>query len=274
MIKLVASDLDGTLLNKKGELSEITKQTVIECLQQGIQVIPCSARIYSEIPAWLKQEKRIKYIVCENGANIVDNQTEQSVRLLTINQAAFQAVMKHSAPISRCWSMSINNHVYCSNQILREKEQGILSGFDNQKFAKTRTFVEDYRPHLNAQQNNVSKIHFALHDAAHRDTLKEALIDIPEVSITSSYFRNIEVTHPEATKGNGLRYLMDLLNYKQEEVIAFGDNDNDITMIEVAGIGVAVENATERLKKVANQVTMHHDDDAVAKTLQAIVLKK
>lgn len=75
-IKMVVSDLDGTLINSDWILSDFAKEVLTELLDQGIEFVPCSARIFKEIPEWMRNNKKIHYIICENGAKIYDNLTD------------------------------------------------------------------------------------------------------------------------------------------------------------------------------------------------------
>ena len=92
----------------------------------------------------------------------------------------------------------------------------------------------------------------------------ELKLNCDEIYITSSVSQLIEISHKDAGKHSGLRFIREHLHLKPEETAAFGDGDNDIDLLKEAGIGIAMENASSKCKEAATYITKHHDKDGVA----------
>ena len=106
------------------------------------------------------------------------------------------------------------------------------------------------------------------------DTTRNELNKIEEIEITSSWGNNLEIMSEGSTKGKAIEFLANLLNINREEIIAFGDNYNDVSMIEFVGTGVAMGNAEEDVKNIANYVTDTNSESGVAKAIDKLVFEK
>lgn len=103
------------------------------------------------------------------------------------------------------------------------------------------------------------------------EVLRKELMAIPELSISSSMYNNLEVNAKGADKGSALLWLADYLGIDREETMSFGDGENDIPMIQAAGIGVAMENALDTVKAAADMITLKNDEDGVAAAIRKII---
>lgn len=270
-IKLIASDLDKTLLmNELGELSDYTKETIEKMLGQGVCFVPCSARIYSGIPEYFKKNKRIKYIVCSNGATVVNQEhDEESVNnLLTAEKA--REVLDIANSVNPYWTIAVDGKFYSNRKIIEDRD---LLGIDEEFFnflSSSRNWITDYNEVL-LDGKMASKIHFITRWEKIKSELKESISNVEDIFITSSDITNVEISNPHASKGKGLKWVMDTMQFSADECMAFGDNENDITMFEVVKHSCAVENATSELKKVAEYIVGHHAEDGVAKHINKIL---
>lgn len=270
-IKLIASDLDFTLLaNEDGEISEYTKEIIRKMLDQGVCFVPCTARIYSGIPEFFKNEKRIKYIVCSNGATIINQEDEaKSVSNLLTAEKACEVLDKAKA-VNPYWTVAVDGQFYSSKQIIEDRDiLKINDGYYN-FLMNTRIFIKDYKEIL-LPGKMTSKIHFITEGYEIKNKVRESVSDIADILVTASSVNNVEIINPNASKGKGLKWIMDKMGFKPEECMAFGDNENDITMFEVVEHTCAVENATDELKRVAKHIVGHHAEDGVAKHINKIL---
>ena len=109
-------------------------------------------------------------------------------------------------------------------------------------------------------------------DSEKRMKAKQELLQIPFIEVSSSLPQNLELNRKGGNKGNGLLALADYLGLKREELMACGDSDNDYSMIEAAGLGVAMANASKEIKNLADAVTLSNDEDGVAYAIKKWVL--
>ena len=115
------------------------------------------------------------------------------------------------------------------------------------------------------------KVNIFMADLEEREVLRKELMAIPELSISSSMYNNLEVNAKGADKGSALLWLADYLGIDREETMSFGDGENDIPMIQAAGIGVAMENALDTVKAAADMITLKNDEDGVAAAIRKII---
>lgn len=115
------------------------------------------------------------------------------------------------------------------------------------------------------------KIKLVALDLDGREVLRKELMAIPELSISSSVYNNLEVNAKGADKGAALLWLADYLGIDREETMSFGDGENDIPMIKAAGIGVAMGNALDTVKAAADTVTLTNDEDGVAAAIRKFI---
>ena len=134
----------------------------------------------------------------------------------------------------------------------------------------TRVPTEKMRSWVTDPVNTVEKFNLFFKKEREDDRTKarEALNQFSDLSITSSLGNNLEINHKDATKGNGLASLAAYLGLKKEEVMACGDGENDISMLDEAGIGVAMGNASDLVKRAADVVTLTNDQDGVAYAIE------
>lgn len=272
MIKLIASDLDETLLDL-GCLSDYSKSVLDQLLASDISFVPITARTYEEVDPWFKAHHGIHYCGCSNGAIIVDNHTKKVIVSNEFTSHFVVEVLDAVSSVNPWWSIVIDGKLYSSNAILRDKTYLDIGDEYYQNIIKTRVFIEDYHEVL-LNDSKISKIHFITNYPKDKDVLRDALSQFSnQCNIASSHILNIEVNHVGASKGGVIEYLMQLLNLTADEVLAFGDNDNDISMFKVAKTGVAVSSATESLKAIASDICANAAEHGVAKYIEEHLLK-
>jgi Cof subfamily protein (haloacid dehalogenase superfamily) len=138
---------------------------------------------------------------------------------------------------------------------------------------KSRRPVEDLDAFIALNAQSVQKVQLCFRDLADRAAAVEQIkSDFPEIVATSSFRNNLELNWHTADKGRGLRILSEYLNVPDNDTIAFGDSSNDLTMLQAAGVGVAMGNAAEELKALCDAVTLSNEDDGVAVYLERYVL--
>lgn len=265
--KIIAVDIDGTLTNSKKEITPRTRHALLEAQVQGKRVVIASGRhpmgLYP-IAQDLMLEKYKGYIMAFNGGKIISCENN-----LTVVSKLFP-------------------HEYLSDilNVLKDSNITMITFDDNRIYADNKvndyTYVE--RDILKAEMvvcdDFLSAIKFDFNKillAGEPDELDryqkilenryDGLLDICK---SAPYF--LELTPFGVTKGSMLPLLLDKLGIDREELIAFGDHYNDMTMIGYAGMGVVMDNGEPEIKKIANYVCDSNDEDGVAKTLEKFVL--
>ncbi len=124
--------------------------------------------------------------------------------------------------------------------------------------------------YIKENKQAVKKIEIAFNDLKFRDDLYTYLQTLKDVTIVSSHHTNIEATNQNVSKGLALEFLIDQLNLNKDETLAIGDNDNDLSMIQMAGIGIAMKNSSPLLLENADLITASIDDDGFTKAIERI----
>lgn len=282
MIKLIASDLDGTLLNGKDGISPFTLEKIKEAMQRGVHFVIASGRAYQDIEPIMKSHDLKCACVTGNGAEYIDEEG--------IYQSAFYLSYDHTCTVCQFLKEdNINFMIYCTDGIysidLPEKVQEafVLRGLHNQKGETYEEVKEHLKKHHSIFKMTQLK---NLEDLKDKHIIKVEAFDIDQskirrakekiarldVSYLSSFPDNVEITHKEATKGAILEHAIKKLNIQPDEVMVIGDGDNDLTMFERFHYSIAMENANDRVKEKAFALTDHFKADGVGKAIEKWVL--
>ncbi|WDC84306.1 Cof-type HAD-IIB family hydrolase [Caloramator sp. mosi_1] len=274
--KLIAMDMDGTLLNSQKQVSEYTKDVLRRASEKGIKLVICTGRIFTSAKSYARIIGTKAPIIASNGAYIREKDRNEVIYEKYINKDTLMNIIK----LTREWGFY--PHIYTTDTIYSEKL--IHSSLNYSKW--NETVPEDER--INIQivdsledvvekegENFLKVVVMALEDEIEKlQRLKKYIRDNMEVSIFSSYMNNFEVMDKEVSKGKALSRLAEFFNIKREEIVCFGDNENDRTMFEFAGLPIAMGNAEEELKEIAAYVTDTNDNDGVAKAIEELILRE
>ena len=267
-IRLVVSDLDFTLLNSERKLSAVTQKMLQKIVDAGVQVVPCSARPITLMPSWFTENPAVKYLVCSNGAVIMDNQTRKPLKRFTLSNKTVLAII-HTAKATPYWTVAVDGKFHSHVDIIRDFDRiGKTEGFV-EDLLKTR-IIEDNEDFISrCPEGSIEKVHLitAALSEQQRDQLIRQLSCIEGIKVSSSHKSNLEIFHPQAGKGEAVRWLMKTMDLTKEQVVACGDNENDLPMLKEAGIRIAVANATPQVKACADLLAEDCDHDGVVRSL-------
>lgn len=255
--KAVFSDIDGTLVASNHLISPHTEATIKRILALGIPFILVSARPPLAITPYMEQLNNRSPFVAFSGALILDADCKPlyNVTIDEADQAALDQVL------ARFDHLSINHFVqrdwFCNDpeHPAVKLEESIVK----LKSAK--------KPDQLLCANKVLVIGDA-EDILQLETMLKQ--QFPQLSIHRSQARYLEIMHQKASKAQAIRFMETVLGITGEQVVAFGDNYNDLDMLEYAGLGVAMANAPDPIKQAAKRVTVSNDEDGVALVLNEI----
>ena len=267
--KLAASDLDGTFLNKQGEVGPKTREVLKQMDEKGILFVPCTGRAYIEAPDFFKEDDQFKYLVTSNGALISDRHGHP-IQTLALSMEKAREVMNLVHPISSYWTVDVDGVLYCSETLSDDKELVGETEERIEEFRQTRIFCYGY-DFLNQDEGTVRKLHFMVKNPEHKQEVLNALKDVKDVMITWSSHSNVEVQHPLCGKGKALEIVMEMEQIKKEETVGFGDNTNDLSLFDAVGLKVAVENASADLKEAADEIAQSNKVEGVALFLSELL---
>ncbi|MEW5551151.1 Cof-type HAD-IIB family hydrolase [Peribacillus frigoritolerans] len=240
-IKLVALDMDGTLLNKAGEISVENRKAIKEAENQGVFVVLSTGRSYATCSDFAKSMELQSYLITVNGSEIYDNQGKLVERNIVDSESIqwmWELSQKHG---THFWAISCDNIYRAEMPEKIHDSQWLKFGFDT-------------------------------NDESIRQIIMDELVSKGTFEISNSSPTNIEVNAMGVNKAKAIKLVCSLLDITMENVMAVGDSLNDLAMISEAKVGVAMGNAQEIVKEKADWITATNEEDGVAKAIRKWVL--
>lgn len=288
MYKLIAIDLDGTLLNSYGEVSKKNKEAIQYALNKGIEVILASGRDTQTMKK-MSIELGIKnYLIAGNGANIYNIKLDKDIYENFINKEKALKIIKI------CKENSIFFNVYTNIGIITESLNYNVKVFNNENNYKPnckRTNIEivnDIYSYISENNFDILKIIICDNSKIIFNNIIGKLKLIKDVEVldiehmskkiikdgTQEYhveYFYTEVTNKNANKWEAIKYLAKVLNIKQEEIVCIGDNMNDFEMVKNAGLGITMKNSALEKQNIANFITEDNNSDGVGKAIYSYI---
>ena len=274
MYKLVAIDLDGTLLNMDKEISDRNKQTLKRAMEKGVRVVICSGRVFTGARLYAKEINSSDPIIACNGAIITESYAGRIIYSVYMDT---EICLKIN---SICQKHGVYYHVYAGDTMLTEK-----LGFTSEKYFERNKFlppedrvdievVKSMEEKLRSIPGKVLKFVIVTDDAELLKRVRNDMEQLQEVDVMSSNFDNFEVMSKGVSKGAALARLTDIYGIPASQMIAIGDNENDVSMFEYAGLSIAMDNGEAIAKAAANYITASNNADGVAQAIEKFILAK
>ena len=264
-IGIIALDLDGTLLNSNKELTPGNRAALERAAAHGIEIVPTTGRFYGAMPEVIRQPPFVRYAITINGAQVRDLHTGQMIYQAEIPWRQAVELMGELDQYGVVYDCFMGNNAYMTGELKKLIDSTVSSPHYRKMLHELRQSVPELKEYLTQQQRDVQKIQFFSPDEALRRRLLEELPKRYEnIYASSSVPDNVEFNQIRANKGEALMVLADHLGVARTATMAFGDGLNDLSMIKDAGIGVAMANACDESKALADYITLSCDEDGVA----------
>lgn len=271
-IKLIAFDLDGTILNRDHEISERSVTALKQASEQGIHIVPATGRSYSEIPINLREQSFIRYVITMNGAQVYDTREKKVLHRAEIAAEKAVQLVTYMDTLPVIYECLQEGRGWMDRTFYDRIDEFIKASTYRELLKNTRTPVENLRDLIDRRNKPVQKLQMFFKDLSfHGDILRTMPEKYPDMAISASIGSNIEINSKEASKGNALCVLCNYLNLDVADTIAFGDGLNDISMLRMAGIGVAMANSVPEILEISDAVTENNDSDGVALAIEKYV---
>lgn len=283
--KLIISDLDGTLLNPNGKISDETMAVINEIKDKGIKFAILSGRQYKFISPIIKEHKLECYAIGLNGGEIVDHSENSTcediieyddlkeiVSILDKENVIYQVYNENGVITKEIDNMIEElldfGRLHCSD--VRGIIDGALIYYD--VIFKDSIITKDILSTIERENFHVVKLVALSPDRNKLDKIAERLKQYNTLAVTTSHMSNIEVSHKNVNKGEAVKKIAKLLDISTKEIIGIGDHLNDLPMLEQVGLSIAMGNAIPELKEKVDYVTDTNDKDGVAKAIRKFVL--
>lgn len=270
-IKLVICDLDGTLLNDKKKITKRLKKNIKRLYQEGILFSISSGRIPGMMGLYLKElEIEIPVIAC-NGAFITDfyyektvyketmdfNQTRSLLDSFRRNNIKFGVLTDYQCYFSNQGDFQNNFLIYNQDAYFHNLTMDILYVPENLNFLKDK---------------EITKLLVFTNNASEEEKVKKHVRRNTDFSFALSRKNVLDIGPRDVNKGKGIEMLANELKIPLNQICVFGDYDNDIPMFKKAGLSIAMGNAVDSLKQVADYITDDNNNDGVAKAIEKLIL--
>ena len=286
MYKLIAIDLDGTLLNSYGMVSEKNKQALIEANKKGAEIVIASGRSTNSVKNIANDLGICNYIICGNGSLIYDLQHEEIIYDKFIDKKKALQI------IEICEQNSIYYNIYTENMVIAKSLNNNVLFYHQENANKPDSkktkinLVQNIYDYVDQLQNqNILKITISDNDNIIFNGIIRKLREIRDIDVldvahmsrkmiksgteeVSLEYYYTEITSKNVDKWYAIEYLIDKLNINKEDIMTIGDNVNDKLMIENAGCGVVMGNSAPYIKEIADMVVADNNQDGVAEAVE------
>lgn len=272
MFKMIAIDLDGTLLNSDKEISQENIEYIKYAIEKGIKVLICSGRIYTGAKVFAEQLSIEGPMIVCNGAMIRDAKTGKAYYR---NMLSKEDCMK---VVDLLKKEDIYFHTYIDDVMYAEKlDYAALYYMIKSKDLTSDLridvkVVESVKEIISQHSEDPAKIVVMSSESDKLSRVRRFVEEISSIEVVSSNYDNFEVVNRGVSKGKALEIISQMYSVSREEIIAIGDNENDCSMLEYAGFSVAMGNAEDRVKNMCDFVTLSNDENGVAHTIKKFVL--
>lgn len=271
-IKMIGLDLDGTLLNSQKQLTEYTKSVLKQAIEQGVHVFPATGRPYSALPEELKQFPGMRYAVTANGARVMNLETMQIFYEDLLSVETSQKVLDTLKKYDTIYEFFADGIGYTSVASLQEAYEYFDVSHMAEYYVASRNMVSDVKEKLTELQRPTDKLQGIFRFVEEKKLASADLEKLDGITVTTAFQNNLEINKKGVDKGVGIRKLGEVLGIAPEEIMVCGDGMNDMAMMKAAGFAVAMGNAEEEIRSMADYVTVTNDEDGVARAIEKIVL--
>lgn len=289
MYKLIAIDLDGTLLNSYGEVSKENKEAIKKAIEKGTEVVIASGRMKSAIDSIAEEIGATNYIISGNGTILYDNKN---------NKILYQSFLKKEKVlkiIKICEENSIFYNIYTENEIIAKNlnYNVLYYNYENSKKVEEKqiqiNIVEDIYNYVEKNDINIVKITICDENQSIFNRIINKINQINEINVLEvehmsrkriksgteeidiGYYYT-EIVNKDVNKWTAIKKLIEHLGIQEKDVIAIGDNVNDKEMVENAGMGVAVGRSWLEMKKIGDMFVADNNSNGVAESIDKLVL--
>ncbi len=265
--KIIASDLDGTLLNNASKVSRENIEAIADLTAKGVYFVPCSGRTFAEIPEEIRENKNIRYIIHSNGATVLDKQTGHRIET-GISNALMGQILDVLTACEAHLTIRHGGNCYVD---ARYQTQGDFDYYN--VIVPHQDCVINYATHsadfvnLAYGLDNAEVVSAFFHNYDEKMACKKKLEATGKLRVVEASEYNIEIMNIDAGKGNALYALCDLLGVDYADTISMGDSDNDSSVTQAAGLGLAMENACDALKAIADEIICSNEEHGVVYVL-------
>ena len=278
-IKIISLDLDGTLLDSQKRLSEANRAALEEAAAKGVHIVPTTGRFFGMMPQAVRDLPFVRYAITINGAQVYDRETDTAIVREEIPLEMALDIISLLDGYDVIYDCYRSNWGWMTESLQAKAENYATDAHYLKMVREFRNPVPELKEYLKstAAEGDVQKVMLFARNTPGSESVTKAITAavaerFPSIKATSSTWNNLELNIATAHKGNSLKRFAEHLGYTLDNCMALGDGTNDLSMIEAAGLGVAMATAHPLVLAAADHVTATNDEDGVAKAIRDFVL--
>ncbi|MBQ9530506.1 MAG: Cof-type HAD-IIB family hydrolase [Eubacterium sp.] len=269
-IKLAAIDLDGTLLADNKKLCNGAEEIIENAHKSGLHIVPITGRPYKGVPDFIKKLSAVEYIITSNGAQIIEKESAKSIYSYALSNEKSKEIIK----ILRSFPCMFEP--FCDGVSYTEKHiyDFYLSNFKGtpleEYFTSSRKICSGYDEIFRDSSKCADEFFISCPDEKTRSALMSEVEKIGNVQFCTHRDRFLEISEKGTDKGNALKVICNHIGIDISQTIAFGDGENDILLLEAAGIGVAMKNSEKPLFSHADIIAKTNNENGVCEIISRL----
>ena len=270
-IRAVFVDLDDTFLAPDKSIPAPNLQLMDLLAARGIELVPCTGRHVMGVPEAMRTHACVRHVVASNGGIVFDRATGENIRLVPIAREKVEWLYGRLSPLPMIFDAFADGKAY--SELARRPLFDQIDVPDGLRtyLKQGRTFMDGRIPELLDQIGSVTKLSLFFTSGEVAEAISAAVYEAGGLVMVQTSASCYEVTDAAATKGEALVWLAAHEGWGIEQTVAFGDNNNDVTMIEAAGDGVVMENGEPHVKALADHIAPPAVEGGVALYLQRLL---
>ena len=268
-VKLLALDLDGTLLNSKKELTPRTRDALYAAAEAGVEIVPTTGRFFIGMPEVIQKLPFLHYAITINGAQVYDIRRQKAVSTAEIPLEAALRVLEYLDGFPVIYDCYQDSWGWMTRAMQENAAAFVPFDYALRMVRALRTPVDELKAYLRERNRGVQKLQlFTPDDALRRQLFKDLTARFGTLNVSTSMPCNIEINDAHANKGEAIASLAVYLGLPMAATMAIGDGLNDRSMIQMTGLGVAMANACPEILALADEVTASCDEDGAALAIE------
>ena len=267
--QMISLDMDGTLLDSTFHISKANLEAICQAQSLRKTVIVATGRSLSEMNPYMAQLQHVRYFVLESGAVIYDQQNKEIIKQSFFDYDDVEKIIA-IARQQDCMPHYFTGGYSYSFLDKMKKMDRYQMGKLQQFYLENVYRIDDFKKFMLCYGHQIEKIilyHQSMDDVKKcYELLKNVHVEKPTVGVS------VEISPLGINKASAVKWLCQYLNISSDEIIAVGDSDNDLEIMEMAGLAIAVANANDNIKRICDTVVSDHDHDGVIQAINAYLL--
>lgn len=262
--KLITFDMDGTLLNSKKQISKRTLEAIDYAISHDKIVVLCTGRALPELREYLPAVKGVRYLICLSGGYVYDTVDKRCIYSHALSATNVQKILEVSRQ-EDCMVHMLNEFSIVRKEDVKHMDHFHMTDYQP-LYERVTTMIDDMYTYYDTYKPEVIKLNLYHSSAAGRENTIQRLLNV-DIEKVKAETTSLECTNKNVTKGVGLLQLCKHLSIDLKETISVGDADNDIEVLNIAGLSIAMGNANQRVKELCDVIVSDHNHDGCAEAI-------